>query len=520
MMTMDAALPETNEKIRAAFLDKLGKNARVVRPSRISKQPSIGADLGGQVATSCESPTSDPTAVPVPHARRFPIDVFPPKIARFARQVAEAMQCPVDIPGLAILVVAATAIGAARALKVKDGWEEMPSLYAAVVASPGQAKSPAIREVLRPLFNEQERVQREFDAALKAALAEDADAPPPLPMRHVFTTNSTTEALAEMLLFSPKGILVCPEELSGLVRSMNLYRGGRGGDLQFYLSAWSGEPLKIDRKSRRGQPFFLRNPFICVLGGIQPEVLQELEFKEGREDGFIDRILFACCAAGPFPSWSDQAISEETRGEWEKVVQTLMFLEPAFSVGSSPRPQVVSLDAIGQQILIEFFKDLAGRVNKGNVSPSMAGVCTKMRSYLPRIALVIHLLREAADGWAGGVMVDGDDVERAVRLCDYFIDHAAIAHQQLRQGPVDNKVKKFAEWMRRKGLAECTARDVMRANAVGITAKSDAEELMDAAVDRGVGEWQTPVDKGKRARRFVLNPANAADHSNQEPVNS
>src|SRR5262245_40131840 len=58
----------------------------------------------------------------------FPIDVFPEKVARYARRGAEAMGCPVDFLGVSILVVSGAAIGAARCVQVKGGWVEMPGM--------------------------------------------------------------------------------------------------------------------------------------------------------------------------------------------------------------------------------------------------------------------------------------------------------------------------------------------------------------------------------------------------------
>src|SRR5689334_8467188 len=56
---------------------------------------------------------------PGPPRPPFPVDVFPGPVANFASRVSAAMGCPVDFPGLGILVVAGAAIGAARSVEVK-----------------------------------------------------------------------------------------------------------------------------------------------------------------------------------------------------------------------------------------------------------------------------------------------------------------------------------------------------------------------------------------------------------------
>ena len=444
----------------------------------------------------------------------FPTDVFPDSVAGFVRQVAAAMQCPVDIPAVAALVVAGIAIGAARSVTVKDGWVEMPGIYAAVVANPGQAKTPALREVMRPILEAQDRLIHEFKAGHVSSVAasggpksEHPASPAPETLQHLYTTDTTTEALASMLSTSPKGVLLYRDELSAWARSMNLYRGGRGADVPFFLSAWSGEPHRIDRKSHRDGPIVLQHPLLGVLGGIQPDVLPDLEVKSGREDGFLNRVLFSCCDHGQFPGWSEQGIDGKARTEWDKLVGRLLSLEPDCREGSSHQPKALLLTKEGRAVFAKFCDDLSQRVNSGMVAPSLVGVAAKMKSYCARFALVIHLLRHAVGEFGEGVSegaVDEEDVGRAVRLCDYFMQHAAIAYRCLQQSETDKQVAKLLDWMRRNKFMRCCARDVMRANVAGIKAKSTAEKLFGAAIDRGLGVWDTPTAGKERARRFHI----------------
>src|SRR5262245_56168250 len=198
--------------------------------------------------------------------RRCPASPGP--LARFAWRVAAAMNCPIDFPAVGMLVVAAAAIGTARSISPKGGWYEKPGLYAAVVGRPGTAKTPALREVMGPYFEEQERLQQDHFAAVrkyerdleafKGRGRDDDGAGPskpakPPPLRHLFVADTTVEALASNLQVSRKGVLIFRDELSAWVRGMDMYRG-RGSDRQFYLSAWSGEMVKVDRKLQKGEP--------------------------------------------------------------------------------------------------------------------------------------------------------------------------------------------------------------------------------------------------------------------------
>ena len=121
------------------------------------------------------------------------------------------------------------------------------------------------------------------------------------------------------------------------------------------------------------------------------------------------------------------------------------------------------------------------------------GVCSKLRAYTARFALVIHLLRWAAgefeESWGEGC-VDAEDVRRAVLLCNYFKSHAMAVHGYLRQSEEDKRVEALLAWMKGNSLSEVRPRDISRANVAGVKKASDAKNLMEAAADRGYGDFE------------------------------
>ena len=482
-------------------------------------------------------PTTAPSSRTVSRERpAFPVDVFPAAVARFARQIAAAMGCPVDFAGVGVLVTAGAAIGAARSIHVKGGWFEKPGMYAAIVAEPGQAKTPALKAVMNPIYEEQDRLAENYKAEVRRykqakeewrhnprSPSEDGDslcderptAPvEPLPLRHLFVSDTTIEALGVNLESSRKGVLVFRDEVSGWVASMNQYR--HGADRQFFLSAWSGEMVKVDRKSQTTS-IVIPHPFLSVLGGIQPDLLGQLEAEGHREDGFLHRILFSYPAGQPFQNWSDQELDEELQQEWSVVLNRLLGLEPARPEGSSERPRVIHFSDDGWQAFKTFINELAVQMNTGDAPPHMLGAAAKLRSYCARFALTIHELRWAANefeaSWGEGT-VDAEDVARAVRLCRYFEQHAAIVHGHLKESDDDKKVATLVAWMRRRGLVSCTARDICRSGLAGTKRARVAQEIMAAAVDMDIGEWADPGNLNHRSRRFrlYLEPASPPDN--------
>jgi hypothetical protein len=448
----------------------------------------------------------------------FPVEVFSTKVANFARRVAESMRCPLDFPGLGILVVSGAAIGAARALQLKGGWWEKPGLYAVIVNRPGTTKTPALRAVMTPVYDKQDSLAVEHKAALKQ-YEDDLEAfkdakhhheegqplpvepDEPAPLRHLFANDTTVESLAANLAENRKGILLFRDELTAWVRSLDQYKG-RGTDRQFFLSAWSGEMVKVDRKYAHGQPTIIRDPFVSVLGGIQPDLLTELQAEGGKEDGFIHRVLFAYPADGQAQEWSDAAISDEDQQEWKLVLNRLLNLEPVKPEGSSERPKRLEFNPAGKQAYVAWHNELVAEMNHADFPRELWGPWSKLKAHCARFALILHMLRvacgEAGDDQNEG-HVDEQDVAGAIKLCNYFQAHSRLVYGRLQQTRDDRMVDDLIVWMNNKKAKRCTVREICRSNVCGIKTSSDAEKLIKAAIDRGLGDGEDAG--GNRPRR-------------------
>src|SRR5262249_10752080 len=107
--------------------------------------------------------------------------------------------------------------------------------------------------------------------------------------------------------------------------SMNEYKS-KGSDRQFYLSAWSGAPIKVNRRNRP-LPLFVPEPFLSVLGGIQPDLLGDLAEKQGRSEGFLDRILFSYPDNVSRGKWdATKVVSQQAENAWSACLAKLWAL--------------------------------------------------------------------------------------------------------------------------------------------------------------------------------------------------
>ena len=189
----------------------------------------------------------------LPKLPTFPVDAMPRGCRALIREATAAIGCPPEFVALPMLVVLGTAIGNSRVLMLKPGWEEGAALYGAVVAAPGEKKTPALKIALEPATRTQTRLRKDFrrekDEYMRKMRQWEVDrrestqngnsAPPPPQeprMERTVVEDTTVEALAVVLEGTPRGVAVFRDELSGWVRSMDQYKqGGRGAEPQAIL---------------------------------------------------------------------------------------------------------------------------------------------------------------------------------------------------------------------------------------------------------------------------------------------
>jgi hypothetical protein len=282
-----------------------------------------------------------------------------------------------------------------------------------------------------------------------------------------------------MLDKNPRGVLVFREELTAWVASMNQYRGGKGADRQFWLSRWSGEPVKIDRKgnskprtarrdsteSEEGVSTFIPAPYVSVLGGLQPDVLADL-MTAGGDDGFRDRMLLAVPALPPAMYWTDETISPELMAAWDVTFSALSHLpmpdEKAVQVSMSPE---------AREAYIAWHDGLIDEINSPLFPEYLNGFYGKMKAHVARFALVLHYLNLASkEDWdREDTPVSVEAIRGAIELSQYFKSHFQVALRESESGLEKKQLTELIQWMWRGGrCGEVTARQVSWAKVPGL----------------------------------------------------
>lgn len=340
----------------------------------------------------------------LPPSKEFPVDVLPAILADFAAAVAKAVGCNVSLVVLAMLAVAAGVIGRTVRLRLNSRRYESASLYVANVARPGDGKSPALGYVVAPLDAIEKALRAEFQAAKQAHKERLADLPkgdprpdPPVP-RRLMLDDTTVEAMFRTLSRNERGLLVCQDELASLILGANQYRsGGKGNDVAHFCKLWTGARTTIDRVSNENQePVVIPHPCVSIVGNLTPSSLPALAGTRG-SDGFLDRWLFTYPDRLPRPRAAERGqVGEEDAGDWEAVVQRL-WQRPLRDYGGHDGPYVVGFTDPGRAEFDRLYDNLIDEVNDPAFADELRGPWMKMETYASRLALVLALVRHAAD---------------------------------------------------------------------------------------------------------------------------
>lgn len=429
------------------------------------------------IITPAAPPDPDETPPGVPD---FPAGVYPPALEDFVSAVAAATGTPRDFPATCLMVTAGAAIGAARRVSPVPGWTEAPNFYAAIVSPPGATKTPVIMRITKPLVDAQrvliKKYQDDKDAAEAAGVKFKGS------LRELYTTDPTKAALVTLLAHNPRGVLVNTDEILGLVRTIDA--GFSGNDQQFYLTAWSGNDYKENRRGSEQGPIYLKHPYTSIFGSIQPKKLPELKAGGRGDDGFLDRFLFTYPPEWPEAFFNRGGLPFSGSVTWDATYQRLSNLP--FSGGYDTRALTPgALDAFEAWYNDEHVRDLRDPMFPDHLK----GFLRKLRAYVLRFALVLEYLDWAQLALPDEPKVTESSLLRAVKLARYFQAHADRVARDIVPQDEQRQVAALVKLARRRG-GTVSAVQAIRAKLPDLPARvNEMRGLMLTAQAYGFGSY-------------------------------
>ena len=359
----------------------------------------------------------------------FPFDIFPQSIQDYIQ--SHTIQH--EYLGAFFLTSLTTAIGNTCYLEALDGWNIKPSLYLAVVAHAGGAKSPSLRIAYEYLYandSEHYKAHKVKQVAYNEEQAQGKDKRNSITsvkptLSQTIINDATIETVINVLQYNPKGCTLVSDELAGWMQRMNAYK--MGDDVQKWLEIWDSSPVMLQRMSREESKIV---DYICnVVGGIQPGVLEQLSSGDNQHNGFYHRFLF--CYPQPKPKADFEQLYRPTH--LKAIIADLFASLMSYRYNQHKDKYTLSNDA---RTLYKQWHDNKNLEYNTTADENRKGIIAKYQAYCLRFALILQLI-EDNDQRTG--IISEAVMERAIRLTEYFLRNMDKALRLL--APSDDTLK-------------------------------------------------------------------------------
>lgn len=372
----------------------------------------------------------------------FPVEAFPKDIQHIITAANESLTFPTDFTGASILYALSVCIGNTYKARVMKEYKQNAVIYVALVGRPGTNKSHPISFILKPIedrdnlaFQKYQHKKTEFEADSALTPSERRQQGLDEPIKPIWeqhlVTDFTPEALTEVHKHNNRGVGVYADELASWFKNFNRYN--KGSEEQFWLSVWSGKPIRINRKT--SEPVYIPLPFIPVIGTIQPGIINELAYNR-IENGFLDRLLFVYPDRLKKEYWSDKELSPAVAERWQSIVEKLLDLKMSQDETGNIQPIALDFEHDARQALFDWQKELTDQSNKPE-NEAISGINAKIEMYAIRLALLLQMAMYACnEGSAQAIGIDA--VRGALQLVEYFKRTAIKVHTMVTsQSPID-----------------------------------------------------------------------------------
>lgn len=455
---------------------------------------------------------------PIPFSRfsvsPFPVEVLPEAYRDYALALAESTQTPVDMAGVTILSVLATCCQGKYKIRGKADWVEPMNLYLLSIAKPSERKSTVQKAAVKPINAyeiEQNRInapmiesnkmrkrvlerkqksiedevakgKAEMDAmeAIAREIAEFREIRPLQLCADDITTEKLVAVLAEnnsrcSLISSEGGIF---DTLAGLY--------SRNVNIDVFLKAYSGDPIRVDRIGRDSQ--LVLDPALTVMLMAQPSVISDvLSNKTFRGRGLVARFLFS--NPEEFVGhrvYRSVPMSNEVYRRYEQSV---------FELLSDDSEDIITLSPEADTLLEQFADEIESKINTEYEEISdwvgkLVGNVLRIAGLLGRAEVARHceLLEDPKP-----VVVSEQTMQGAIRLGRYFLNHAQNVFSVIPENSTVNNAERVLTMILENNLDTFNRREAMR-NLRVFKKVEDIQPILDFLEDYGyIHQKEEPI---------------------------
>jgi len=395
----------------------------------VRKMPDVSAMFAGVTPVA---PTDVTNMLKAP-APEVDLSLFPPILARRAKEVSDSVGCDPLVPLWAGMAAACGALDSRIRLELNETWRVPPVLWLMTIGDPAAKKSPGSHPMIEPLealekedgprfkqalqeFQAQEimhaqafNVWQDFlkspDALMPNAVAPKVPELPPKPApARIIVQDINSPSLARLAEERPQGYLCHLDEMNGWARKLCARDGAE--DRSTWAQAYESKRFELQRVGNGRVS--VENLALSIYGNIQPRVLAE-NIDSLSTDGLLQRFLPAVVRneydriGNPIPAFLT------TASKWDTTLRTLYALQP-MTYRLSPEAHKVF------RRFNEWYHDQKANERMMRSSETFLTAFGKLEGLVGRLALLFHTLETPYDP-----TVKPEIIERVVKLARQYI---------------------------------------------------------------------------------------------------
>lgn len=465
----------------------------------------------------------------------FPIDALPDALKDYVVDVAESTQTPIDMAGVASLAIMSIAMQPRYKVVGKSDWEEQLSLYCMIVAEPSDRKSAVFNQIIKVIqsfeadYNERHSIdvlksqeehsslekrykkankdfengkitKDEYDDAFNKYASHKVIKPISLTLDDVTSESLTNEIEGQdgciALVSSEGGIF---DILSGSYTNFP--------NIDIFLKGYSGDFIKV---SRIGRPsLYVKNPRLTILLTVQPKVLENVVNNgtftgRGLSARFLYSVPKSLVGSRRFET---KPIDFDNKKRFSDLIHEIL---------NEPRTitKFISLSDDAYLLLKDYYESFESRLvtdlkEIGGWAGKLVGNILRISALITRARNVRYdafLYTPSTDDSAEW-MVQKDDMENAIRLGEYFLEHARYAFDFMDDSTIKKQALNFLEKLKASKVNEISFREACRTTKF-MNKKDKATAVITLLVDNGyLREKQGTSRAHNRGTIYEVNPA-------------
>ena len=465
----------------------------------------------------------------------FPIDALPDVLKNYVSDVAESTQTPIDMAGVASLALMSIAMQPRYKIIGKSDWEEQLSLYCMIVAEPSDRKSAVFNQIIKVIqsfeaeYNEHHSIdvlksqeehtslekrykkatkdyengkitKDEYDEAFRKYSTHKVIKPISLTLDDVTSESLTNE------IESQEGCIALVSSEGGI---FDIISGSYTNfpNIDIFLKGYSGDFIKV---SRIGRPsLYVKNPRLTILLTVQPKVLESVVNNgtftgRGLSARFLYSVPKSLVGSRRFET---KPINFDNKKRFSDLIHEIL-KEPK----SSTTYITLSNDAYSllkdyyeefESRLITDLKDIGGWAGKlvGNIL-RISALITRARNIKYDAFLYTPSTDDSAE-W----IVQKEDMESAIKLGNYFLEHARFAFDFMDDNTTKKQALNFLEKLKATKTNEISFREASRMCKY-MNKKENATAVISLLVDYGyLREKQGTSRAHNKGLVYEVNPA-------------